>query len=105
MKLGIKHLYLLGSFCFAVVAIMSLWGMILRWDMITFPEIASSIAGFVINLIFSFIFMNLYKSMNVEVSEEFASEDINEVIKKIQDSNNTTKKEGTKNGRDKQANT
>lgn len=77
-----KRLYIIGMVCFSIIGICNLYILLLNIKVSTFPASVASIAG----IVFNFALVGLFKymlSLEPTYTDEYASDDVNEIIKEL----------------------
>lgn len=74
-----------GIICFAVIAVFNSANLFYQWEAHNFFSRVSTLAGITFNVAMSLFFLYLYNQQRVDFKEEFASDDIDDLIKKIKE--------------------
>ena len=77
-----KQLYIIGIFCFSVIGIANSVSLILTWSMSVIWGKLASIGGIIFNFAMVGLF-NYLLGLEPKVTDEVASDDINEIIKEV----------------------
>lgn len=90
-----------GMGCFAVIVVANIFTLLFFWETTFVMSKVASIAGIVFNIVMVLFFNYLLNMSKTQVTTDYASDDVNEIIQKIKEGNSgkhlRTKKEG---GRD-----